>query len=76
MGYLQNRKIWSPKPIEDSYEKIGKAPVSVRRVDTNKGDDHLMGIRCRLVAREFQGADNGRDDLCAETRLQKQRGLS
>ena len=44
------------------WEKSGKAPVSVRWVDI-KSD----GARSRLVARDFKGGDNDRDDLSAAT---------
>ena len=43
--------------------ELGKAPVSIRWVDTLKAD----GVRSRLVARDFKGADNDRDDLFAAT---------
>ena len=44
-------------------EKLGKAPVSIRWVDTMKSD----GVRSRLVARDFKGGDKDRDDLFAAT---------
>ena len=63
VGYMEGRKIWSVKPIGECWEKLGKAPVSIRWVDTLKAD----GVRSRLVARDFKGADNDRDDLFAAT---------
>jgi hypothetical protein len=45
----------------------GKGPTSVRWVDVNKADEGGMEVRCRLVARDFRGADRGRDDLFAAT---------
>ena len=37
IGFMQGRNIWSLRPIEDCWQDTGKAPVSVRWVDTNKG---------------------------------------
>ena len=37
IGFMQGRNIWSSRPIEDSWRDTGKAPVTVRWVDTNKG---------------------------------------
>ena len=34
VGYMEGRKIWSVKPVGDCWEKLGKAPVSIRWVDT------------------------------------------
>ena len=49
VGYMEGRNIWTVKPIGECWEKLGKAPVSVRWVDTLKAD----GVRSRLVAREL-----------------------
>ena len=65
--YMQKRKIWSEKSIEECWRITGKEPVSVRWVDTNKGGPGEMVVRCRLVARDFKGGDKDRDDLFAET---------
>ena len=37
IGFMQGRNIWSLKPVEDCWRDAGKAPVSVKWVDTNKG---------------------------------------
>ena len=69
--YIVGRKIWSLRPVEERWEKTGKAPVSVRWVDLDKVCDvdgvwELL-VRGRLVARNFKGKDRSRDDLFAET---------
>ena len=48
-----------------SWELTGKGPTSVRWVDVNKAGEGGMEVGCRLVARDFRGADKGRDDLFA-----------
>ena len=62
---MQKRELWKVVPIEESWERTGKAPVSVRWVDTNKGGPEEWLVRSRLVARDFKGNDKWRDDLFA-----------
>ena len=40
-------------PRWQCYERTGKAPVKVRWVDVNKGDEKEPNYRSRLVAMEF-----------------------
>ena len=67
--FMESRKLWDLRPEEECWEKLGKPPVSMRWVDTNKGDDYDLEweIRSRLVARDFKGGEKHRDDLFAET---------
>ena len=65
--YMQGRGIWKLAPLTECWNKTGKDPVTVRWVDTNKGGIESMIVRSRLVARDFKGKDNDRDDLFAET---------
>ena len=37
--YMEQRQILGLSPIQECWDKTGKAPVSVRWVDTNKGGD-------------------------------------
>ena len=67
INFMEDRTIWSLAEIKECWEKTGKAPVSVRWVVVNKGGLGEMVVRCRLVARDFQGGDKDRDDLFAET---------
>merc|ERR1712001_130058 len=41
-----------------SYERTGRAPVKVRWVDVNKGDEQHPDYRSRLVAMEFKTDSN------------------
>jgi hypothetical protein len=65
--FMEDRGIWEVKPIKECWDRTGKAPVSVRWVDTNKGGEWEVVVRSRLVARDFKGKDGDRDDLFAET---------
>ena len=67
VGFMKERNIWTLKPIQECWDKTGKPPVSVRWVDTNKGDQKCIIMRSRLVARDFKGGDKGRGDLFADT---------
>ena len=57
------------RPIEECLRKLGKPPVLMRWVDTNKGGHHESEwkIRCRLVVRNLSGGGEHRDDLFTET---------
>ena len=67
LEFMKKRGIWKVCPVGECWKKTGKGPVSVRWVDTNKGGLGEMVVRSRLVARDFKGGDNDRDDLFAET---------
>ena len=53
--YMESRKIWSVRPIEECRDKTGRDPLSIRWVDTNKGTRAAPRIRSRLVVREHTG---------------------
>ena len=40
------------RTLNEARIRTGHRPISVRWVETNKGDDDNPNIRCRLVARE------------------------
>ena len=63
IGYMQKRGSCVVRPVTECWEKLGKAPVTIRWVDTLKSDR----ARSRLVARDVKGGDNDRDDLFAAT---------
>ena len=67
IGFMQGRNIWSLRPIADCWRDTGKAPVTVRWVDTNEAGKGEFLIRSRFVARDLKGKDNDRDDLFAGT---------
>jgi hypothetical protein len=68
VDFMMGRHIWTEVPEGECWSKTGKAPVSVRWVDVNKGSQESPEIRCRLVARDFKGKrDKDREDLFAAT---------
>ena len=76
-GWLDREKVrdkdgrgWKRKLLWDEVSRSdvsGHRIVSVKWVDTNKGTEEKPEIRCRLVARDFRGADKDREDLFAAT---------
>ena len=63
--YVRKMQLYTKVPIEECYRKTGKAPISVRWIDINKGDAANPNYRSRLVARELN--THKRDDLFAGT---------
>ena len=51
MEHVRSKGLWVKKPVKECLDKTGRPPVTVRWVDTNKGDDKCPNIRSRLVAR-------------------------
>ena len=64
VGYMKRKLLWDEVSRSDAS---GHRIVSVKWVDTNKGTENKPEIRCRLVARDFRGADKDREDLFAAT---------
>ena len=58
-------QLYTKVSIDECYAKIGRAPISVRWIDINKGDQTTLNYRYRLVAREIN--THKRDDLFAGT---------
>ena len=65
LEYFEKKHVWDKVPRSEALAKTGKPPISVRWIDTNKGDDDAPNIRCRLVAREIRRA--GEDPIFAPT---------
>ena len=65
VGFMENKGVWSMRPIKECWDKTGKAPITVKWVDVNKGDEKNIIVRSRLCARDFKGNDKDRDDLFA-----------
>ena len=65
LEYFEKKGVWEKVPRSEALARTGKAPISVRWIDTNKGDDDDPNVRCRLVAREIRKA--GEDPIFAPT---------
>ena len=54
MEYFVQKKVYTKVPREEAFRRAGKAPISVKWVGTNKGNDEQPNYRSRLVAREIR----------------------
>ena len=41
-------------PIAECWNRTKAAPIRVRWIDHNKGDEQIPDIRCRLVGKDFK----------------------
>ena len=51
MEYFTSKNVYTKRPRAEAIKPTGKPPISVKWVDTNKGDDTDPNYRSRLVAR-------------------------
>ena len=63
--YFRSKCVWELRPIAEARRRMGRSPISVRWVETNKGDDDNPNVRSRLVAREIRTA--GQNAIFAPT---------
>ena len=52
LEYFDGKDVWELRPISECRRLTGKAPVTVRWVDVNKGDELVPEVRSRLCAGE------------------------
>ena len=57
LTYFNSKKVWRKVPKGRARESSGRAAISVRWVDVNKGDDMNPNYRSRLVARQLKATD-------------------
>ena len=65
IAYFRAKGVWELRPVAEAKARMGRRPISVRWVETNKGDDDNPNIRSRLVAREIRAP--GEDAIFAPT---------
>ena len=65
IDYFKSKSVWELRPISEARRRMGRSPISVRWVETNKGDDDNPRVRSRLVAREIRTA--GQNAIFAPT---------
>ena len=54
MEYFEAKEVWERRPRSEALARTGKSPITVRWIDTSKGDDESPNYRSRLVAREIR----------------------
>ena len=58
---MEGLKVWESASWDECIQRTGKAPVSTRWVDVDKGRDGMLDVRSRLVARGFKVRGDGRE---------------
>ena len=51
IAYFKSMNVYTKAPIAECWRETGRAPISIRWVDNNKGDAICPNYRSRLVAR-------------------------
>ena len=66
VAFMNKIVVFEESSREECWEETGKAPVSTKWVDLNKGSKTAPEVRCRLVARDFKPkGERDREDLFA-----------
>ena len=65
MLYFKDKHVYTKVAREEAYRLTGGAPIAVKWVDTNKGDDEEPNCRSRLVAKDYRR--KGDDSIFAPT---------
>ena len=65
LEYFASKQVWHKRTREEAFRNQGKAPITVKWVDVNKGDEQNPKYRSRLVAREIRKP--GEDSIFAPT---------
>jgi len=67
LEYFHTKGVWIKRPKGEAKMRTGRAAISVRWVDVNKGDDLNPRYRSRLVARQLKARDNSTERFFAPT---------
>ena len=60
--------VWNEVDVAECWDRTGREPVTIRWVDTDKGEGDEVKIWSRLVARDFKiKGEKDREDLFAAT---------
>ena len=65
IDYAHRYNVWTLAPISEAWERTGKAPISSRWIDINKGDEERPAYRSRLVIQEIR--QDGVESIFAAT---------
>ena len=57
LEYFAYKNVWVKVPYQRAYDCTGKPPISVRWIDTKKGDEEEPNNRSRYVARQLKALD-------------------
>ena len=54
MQYFKDKNVYTKVTRDEAFRLTGRAPIAVKWVDVNKGDDEEPNYRSRLVAKDFK----------------------
>ena len=63
LDYFNSKGVWKKVPRQNARAATGRPSVSVRWVDTNKGDEVHSNYGSRPVARQLKAMDQSRQSL-------------
>ena len=52
LAWIHTAEVYTKRSLEEYYERTGKAPITLKWIDRNKGDTVKPNYRSRLVVRE------------------------
>ena len=76
LAYFGSKSVWEKVSKQTARAQGGRAPISVRWVDVNKGDDLCPNYRSRLVARQLKALDESGESFFARAPPFKHSGPS
>ena len=54
LAWIHKAEVYTKRSLEECYERTGKAPITLKWIDRNKGDTVKPNYRSRLVVREIK----------------------
>ena len=54
LDWLKKAEVYEKRTIEECWNETGKAPITLKRIDRNKGDSLKPNYRSRIVVREVK----------------------
>ena len=63
MDYIHKQEVWKRVPLSQCLEEIGKQPIPLKWVDTQKGDAQNPNLRSRLVVKDIKARKSPEDQL-------------
>eukprot|EP00971_Amphidinium_carterae_P104531 2070039-Amphidinium_carterae.2 len=54
LSWIKSREVYKRVPLKDCFERTKKRPISMKRIDADKGDEERPNYRSRLVCRELR----------------------
>ena len=63
MEYLKKQAVYEKRPTSEAFKVLGRKPIPVRWLDTDKGDPTKPNFRSRLVVKDIKAAKSESEQL-------------